>query len=232
MPKSPLRGGKLLLNQPVHMVQVIDDTMVMQPFAKSLLEQFIFEVFAPERAESHSRLVQTAIQIQHTHKAWPLTGPIRYGQDGAAVARQASKNVIAVLPDSFCNNQRCVWVDMSKNVHAHPLVIDESMPELRIEGMCSAQSKPFGFEGFCQLRFHLRLCGPTHLICRLPQVSACNQQHLFGRYGSRFFYFWNDIRCHDLAPSLSFRLQRTGAVISFCSNAQKRTYASSQRLHR
>ena len=82
------------------------------------------------------------------------------------MAHQAGQNMIAVLPYRFGDHDRRIRGDVREDIHAHALVIDEAVLELRIVGMRAAQGESFGLESLGQLRFHLRLRGPADLIGR------------------------------------------------------------------
>jgi hypothetical protein len=72
--------------------------------------------------------------------------------------------MLAILPDRFGNNDRCLFGDRMKYLDSQFLTIDKAMPFFLIEWMGSFYEKLFllnrGDEGF----LHRRLGRFTHLI--------------------------------------------------------------------
>jgi hypothetical protein len=86
--------------------------------------------------------------------------------------------MMRVLPDRFRHNHRRVLWNSAKNLHAHFLRIDESMPLRGIERMRSFHLAPFGFQCLRQRRLHLFLFGPTFPVRGKSQIAIRDQVHL------------------------------------------------------
>ena len=164
--KFGLRLGQRREVQLAHVAFIVRHLLFFQPLADFAPEALIRKVFGPNRAEADSRFMQTGIKVQHSHKAWPLARQVRHSQNRTAMAHQARKNVVAILPYGFGDHNAGLWVDAHKHIHAHTLAGNEPVVPRGIVGMPSANLDSLCLKGRNQSSFHLGLCGPAHLICR------------------------------------------------------------------
>ena len=79
---------------------------------------------------------------------------------------QTGQNVVAVLPDSFSNNKRRIWVDRLEHIHSHALIPNETVLKLRIIWVSSHNGDPLGGESLGHPSLHILLGWPTLLISR------------------------------------------------------------------
>ena len=127
------------------------------------------------------------------------------------MANQAGKNVIAVLPDSFGNHDRRIRMDVLEYIHPHALAIDKSMLEALIVRMSAAQGISLSTERFDELRFHLLLRRPAHLVCRLAKISAGDQQNFLGCCRCGCFQFGDGIGSHCNSPEVFLIVKQAGS---------------------
>ena len=87
---------------------------------------------------------------------------------------------MAVLPDAFGDDERCIGIEITENFHTQLLGIDEAMLLFFIERMGADNRPAFGFEGFGQHGFHFRLFGPAFLIGGKAKVAIGQKISVFG----------------------------------------------------
>jgi len=95
--KLTFGGGQFGYVERVNVAQVVVDPALANPLAQAVDEEGVGEVLAPEGAVLDARLAHAAVDVEHSHEAGPLAGPIGDGEDGAAMAEQAGEDVVAVL---------------------------------------------------------------------------------------------------------------------------------------
>ena len=78
---------------------------------------------------------------------------------------------MAVLPDTFGDDERGIGIELAKYFHAHLLRIDETMLLLFVERMGADDVPTFGFESFAEDGFHFGLFGPAFLVCGKTKVA-------------------------------------------------------------
>ena len=84
-------------------------------------------------------------------------------------------------------------MNVRKDIHAHALVVDEAVFQLRLIGMGAAQLKALRSKSGGELLFHLRLGRPAHLVGGLAQVATGQQNHFIGLNLCRLFNDRNGI---------------------------------------
>src|SRR4051812_15457827 len=99
----------------------------VQPAVEALPEEVVSEIDAPERAVSHARLGQRAVEVEQPDEAGPFAAPIRNGKNRAAMRVQAMEQVMAVLPDGFHDDERGIERDIAEDLHAALLAVDETV---------------------------------------------------------------------------------------------------------
>ncbi len=77
---------------------------------------------------------------------------------------EPSEDMMAVLPDGFGDYYGGVPGYVSEDVHAHSLVPDEPVPQLRVVGVAPEHVVALPLEGGPYLVLHLLLGGPALLV--------------------------------------------------------------------
>src|SRR5215510_10914797 len=102
--------------------------------------------------------------MQQANQSRPLSTPVRDGQYWTAMVPQPGENMVTILPHSYCHNQRGLWRNGFKNIHAHALVPYKAMFHALIVWMGSFYRNSFGSEGGNNFSLHIRLSWPAGLI--------------------------------------------------------------------
>ena len=90
---------------------------------------------------------------------------------------QSWQNVMAVLPHCFDDNDRRVFGNVAKHLHAVFLRIDEAVLLVRIYGVTALHREAKTPDRVCNFLFDLLLCRPTDLVRSEAQIAARNQNH-------------------------------------------------------
>src|SRR5882724_9014817 len=93
---------------------------------------------------------------------------------------KAGKNVVAVLPNCFGDDDRSIVWNALKDVHAITLAIDEAVRLVREKGMSSLELAAKTIDSCCKGFFHGLLCGPAFLIGGESQIVTCKKVYSFG----------------------------------------------------
>jgi hypothetical protein len=84
-------GGKFGWLEILDVPPILRDAMFFQPLTQSFHKEIIVKILTPERRERHSRLPETAIEIQYSNQSGPLPRPICDGENWTAMLIQARK---------------------------------------------------------------------------------------------------------------------------------------------
>ena len=131
------------------------------------------------------------------------------------------KPVVAVLPNSFCYDERRFRMDMRKNVHTHALAADEAVFPIRVESMGAAENYAFGKECFSEHLFQVGLGLPADFVGSLAQISASDKQDLISCDWFVDFNLSDGVLCHG-HPSIMRWLNEDNNALDLCEcNARK-----------
>jgi hypothetical protein len=148
----------------VYVAGIVDYRFAIQPSAKALQKIVVGTIGTPQSAVPHSRLRHTCIEIEHSDEAWPLSRPIGDGEDRAAMRGESGKNVMTVLPYRFDNNKGSIRWNLTKDLNAMALAVNETVFLDGIVGMAAAHRAPTAADGSRYLALQLFLCGPACLV--------------------------------------------------------------------
>ncbi len=173
-------GGQFQVAQASNVAFVMNDGFPVQPAPQPLVEKFVLEITAPQRAVFHARFGQRCVQVQHPDESGPLTAPVRDGEDRPAMGEQAGENMMAVLPDRFDHDQRRAGRNLAEHLHSVLLAIDKSVTLGRVVRMAPFDLAALAPDRGHDALFSALLCLPALLVGRQPQISACYNDHFIG----------------------------------------------------
>lgn len=122
------------------------------------------------------------------------------------MAAHSRQNVMAILPGGGGEHQVGFGVDISEDIHAHPLAGNEAVPAAGIDGKGASHGNACVLETLGQLALQILLGSPADLIGRKSQVTAGDQNDVFdGRICARSWH-----KKMNLIPFPQFRREGIG----------------------
>ena len=151
---------------------VVFDMPGFQPRLEAFLEIGVIEVLAPQRAEFYACLGERSVEVEHADESRPSAAPIGKCEDGSLVGEEAGQEVVAVLPDGFGDDERRVCWNVTEDLHAVFLAIDETVFLGGVHGMGALDFAAERFHGRKDLRLHRGLRGLTFLVGGEAKVTV------------------------------------------------------------
>src|SRR6266568_3943954 len=186
--------------QILHVALIMAEAAAVEPLAQAALEIGIGEALAPNCAVLNPRFGQRPVEVQHSRQARPRPAPICEGENWAAVSAQTGKDVMAVLPHAFSDDQWRVWIEPAKYFNAQLLRINKAVLLGWIIAVGSHHSPTLGLEGLCEEGLHPGLLGPTALVGAQPQVPIGHEINLLRFERTSCFH----ARCRAEVRSISW----------------------------
>ena len=146
------------------MALIVGHLALAKPLPQAILEEAVGELLAPERTVADAGLGHGGVQVEQSDQARPGAAPVGHREEGTAVTCQAGQQMLAVLPDTFDDDQRRLGVERAENFQAHFLRIDETVAPGFVVGMGPDASPAFGLESASHDLFHSRLFRPAFLV--------------------------------------------------------------------
>ena len=157
------------------MVYQMIDLPVGQPDAQSTLEKRIGKILAPERRVVDAGLGERAVQIEHSHEARPLPGPVRDRQDRPFVVDEARQHMMGILPGRLRDDDRRIRRQIPERIEPHALRRKEAVPAFGVVMMCPDNLRAKLRHGARQRLLHGLLRRPADAIRTLAQITARQQ---------------------------------------------------------
>jgi hypothetical protein len=163
------------------MALVVSEHPGVEPLAEALLKKAVGEIFAPKRSVADTGFGHRSIEVQHAHQPRPGAAPIGHCQNGTAMCGQPRQHMVAVLPDRFGDDQRCAWIEVAEDFHAHFLRINETVVFAGIETVGADEFPSFALDGLGQQSFHFGLDWPALLVGGKAEVATGHEISVSGR---------------------------------------------------
>jgi len=157
---------------------VVGNNPLAQPLAKAVSEEAIGEILAPKGAIAHSHFSERAVEIQHPDQPGPSATPVGDCKNRSLVSEEAGEQMLAILPDGFCDDQRGLRIELAKHREAHFLGIDETVLLLGVVRVGADDPPPFLAESGRERGLHFGLLRPALLIGGQAEIAVGDQIHL------------------------------------------------------
>ena len=171
-------GGRI---EGVDMREVMRDATLGQPLIELGFERRVGEGLAPQGGVGDAGLGQRAVEVQHADETGPLAGPVGDGQDRRAMADQAGKNVVGVLPDRLGHDDRRARVDLGEDLEAFLLAGNEAVLAGWVIWVGALDLDVAGRQRLDDLLLHRGLRRPAGFVGALAQIAARRHQDFLAR---------------------------------------------------
>ncbi len=154
------------------MARIVFNAFAMEPALQTIQEEWIGEIFAPQRFIANAGFGERSVEIEHPHQARPFTAPVGHGENGTLMREEPVQHVMAVLPHGFHHNERRAARDVAKHLHAVLLAVDETMALGGVEGMPALDLVSRAANCRCDGCFHRLLSRPALLVRGQAQIAT------------------------------------------------------------